>query len=67
MPAFQLAQINVARLVAPLDHPQLADFVADLADRSEGCVWRLQSENRDATERAFWLSQLFAAPTAVLA
>ncbi|GAA4843526.1 DUF3291 domain-containing protein [Kitasatospora terrestris] len=46
-PAHQLAQINIARMLAPLDSPQLADFVAALeplnaaADRAEGFVWRL--------------------------
>lgn len=45
-----LAQINVARFRAPLDDPQLADFVAQLdsinalAERSDGFVWRLTSE-----------------------
>jgi hypothetical protein len=28
--AFQLAQINIGRLVAPIDDPRLADFVAQL-------------------------------------
>lgn len=27
---YELAQVNIARLVAPLDDPQLADFVAPL-------------------------------------
>ncbi len=56
----QLVQANVARLLAPLDSPQLADFVAalepinELADRSPGFVWRLQTEDGDATSiRAF--------------
>jgi hypothetical protein len=50
-----LAQVNVARLRAPLDSPQLADFVAALepinalGDRSRGFVWRLQTEDGDAT------------------
>ena len=55
-----LAQANVARLLAPLDSPQLADFVAalepinELADRSPGFVWRLQTDDGDATSiRAF--------------
>jgi hypothetical protein len=47
---FHLAQINIARLVAPLDHPMMADFVAQLdpvnaaADTTHGFVWRLKSE-----------------------
>ena len=50
-----LAQLNVARLRAPIDSPILADFVAaldpvnELADSSPGFVWRLQTESGDAT------------------
>jgi hypothetical protein len=58
--SFHLAQCNIARLRAPLDSPMLADFVAalepinGLADRSPGFVWRLQTEEGDATSiRAF--------------
>src|SRR3954468_18819057 len=55
MSAFHLAQMNTARLRAPLDHPSTAEFVAglalmnDLADRSPGFVWRLIGENGDGT------------------
>jgi len=51
----RLAQINVARLLAPLDAPETADFVAALgpvnarADMAPGFVWRLQTEAGDAT------------------
>ena len=51
----ELAQMNVARLRAPLDSPQLADFVGALdrinalADGSPGFVWRLQDESGNAT------------------
>ena len=54
-----LAQVNIARLVAPLDSPQLAGFVANLqpinaiADASPGFVWRLQTEKGDATSLRF--------------
>jgi hypothetical protein len=58
--AWNVAQVNIARLLAPLDSPRLSDFVAmlepinALADRSPGFVWRLQTESGDATEiRAF--------------
>lgn len=50
-----LAQLNIARLRAPIDSPRLADFVAllpeinGLAERSPGYVWRLQDESGDAT------------------
>jgi heme-degrading monooxygenase HmoA len=55
-----LAQVNLATLRAPLDTPELAGFVAQLeplnalADGSPGFVWRLQTEDGDATAiRAF--------------
>ena len=51
-----LAQLNLARLVASLDDPRLADFVAGLpkinavADTAPGFVWRLvDDEGGDAT------------------
>jgi len=52
---YHLAQINVARMLAPLDDPIMADFVAQLdainavADQSQGFVWRLQTEEGNAT------------------
>lgn len=53
--AWQLAQVNVALLKAPLDSPELADFVAWLdpinaiADGAPGFAWRLQGDSGDAT------------------
>jgi hypothetical protein len=55
MSDFELAQLNIAYLKAPLDSPLLADFVANLdrinrlADAAEGFRWRLQSDAGDAT------------------
>lgn len=55
MAKFELAQMNVARLRAPLDSPQLADFVGALdrvnaiADAAPGFVWRLQDDSGNAT------------------
>jgi Domain of unknown function (DUF3291) len=52
---YVLAQVNIARLRAPLDSPQLTDFVAALdpvnaaADAAPGFVWRLQTEDGNAT------------------
>jgi hypothetical protein len=52
---YQLAQVNIARLLAPLDDPQLAGFVANLApvnavaESADGFVWRLKDEHGDAT------------------
>ena len=50
-----LAQVNLATLRFPLDGPELAGFVAQLepinalADGTPGFVWRLQTEDGDAT------------------
>lgn len=55
MPRYQLAQLNIANLLAPLDSPQLVDFVDNLdrinalAEASPGFCWRLQTEDGDAT------------------
>ena len=52
---YHLAQYNLARLLAPLDHPQVADFVAnlhrinELGDRTPGFVWRLQTDDGTST------------------
>ncbi|HEX8879569.1 MAG TPA: DUF3291 domain-containing protein [Candidatus Acidoferrum sp.] len=56
---YHLAQINIARLVAPLDDPKIAGFVAELepinalADKAPGFLWRLQSELGNATDIAY--------------
>ncbi|PRZ04478.1 uncharacterized protein DUF3291 [Isoptericola sp. CG 20/1183] len=56
MASFELAQVNVARLLAPLDSAELADFVDllapvnQLAETSPGYLWRLQSDGGDATD-----------------
>jgi len=57
---YELAQVNVSRLLAPLDSPQLADFMAALdevnaaGDQASGFRWRLQTEDGNATAvRAF--------------
>lgn len=55
-----LAQLNIARLLEPLESPRLADFVAALdevnavADSAPGFVWRLQSESGNATDIRPW-------------
>lgn len=55
MSEYHIAQINIARMLAPLTDPIMAEFVAKLApinalaDQSPGFVWRLQSESGDAT------------------
>jgi hypothetical protein len=53
--AQQLAQINIARMLAPLDDPLMAGFVAQLdsinaiADSSPGFIWRFQTPEGNAT------------------
>jgi hypothetical protein len=50
-----LAQVNIARMLASLDSPVMAGFVAKidefnlLADRSPGFVWRFQDDSGNAT------------------
>lgn len=50
-----LAQLNIARMRAPLDDPIMSGFVDQLdhinsvAEQSPGFVWRLQTETGDAT------------------
>ena len=56
MTRYHLAQINIAELKAPLDSPELKDFVDNLdrinalGESSEGFVWRLKDEGNNATE-----------------
>src|SRR5258708_33188057 len=50
-----LAQINIGRIVAPVDDPKIAGFMAQLdevnalAEAALGFVWRLQSSSGNAT------------------
>src|SRR5437667_11835962 len=50
------AQLNVGRILAPTDSPQLAEFMARLdeinalADATPGFVWRLQTASGNATD-----------------
>jgi len=52
---WHLAQLNIGRMLAPIDHPLVAEFVDLLepvnaiADDAPGFVWRLQTEAGDAT------------------
>jgi len=54
--SWELAQLNIASLIAPIDSPAIAGFVAELdrinslADQSPGFVWRLQLEEGNATD-----------------
>ena len=55
MNLYQLAQLNIAKMKYDLDSPELTEFVENLdvinalAEISPGFVWRLQTEDGDAT------------------
>jgi heme-degrading monooxygenase HmoA len=55
VPTYHLAQLNIGRIRGPMDSPIMADFVARLdavnalADAAPGFVWRLQTEDGNAT------------------
>lgn len=55
MSNFELAQLNIAKMREPLEAPGMADFVANLerinalAEDSPGFVWRLMTDDGDAT------------------
>ncbi len=50
-----LSQVNISRMIAPLSSPIMAEFVAQLnsinklADESPGFIWRLKTEEGNAT------------------
>ncbi len=52
---YHLAQVNIARMLAPLSDPLMAGFVAKLdevnalADASPGFIWRFQTSTGNAT------------------
>lgn len=52
---FNIAQMNVAKAIAGLDTPVMAEFVRNLepinalAEQAPGFVWRLKDETGDAT------------------
>ncbi len=56
MATFHLAQVNIAKAKAPLDSPVMKgftdqlDYINNLADNSPGFVWRLQTDEGDATD-----------------
>ena len=59
--AYQLAQMNIARFLLPMDHPDMSGFVEMLdpmnhqADAAPGFVWRLTDEgSNNATSIAFY-------------
>lgn len=56
MATYELAQLNIAIMIEPLESPRMADFVANLdrinalAEAAEGFVWRLQTDDGNATD-----------------
>lgn len=55
MSAYELAQLNIGIIKGPMDSPLMADFAANLdrinalAEATPGFVWRLQTEEGNAT------------------
>lgn len=55
MSEYHLAQVNIARMLAPIDSPAMADFVNNLdrinniAEKNPGFVWRLTGDENNAT------------------
>jgi Domain of unknown function (DUF3291) len=55
MSNYELAQLNIGQIKGPMDSPIMADFAASLdrinalAEQTPGFVWRLQTEEGDAT------------------
>lgn len=53
--SWHLAQVNIGRLRAPVDDPMIAEFknaldrINALADETPGFIWRLQTEEGNAT------------------
>ena len=55
MSTHELAQLNIGIIKGPMDSPVMADFAANLerinavAEHTPGFIWRLQTEDGDAT------------------
>jgi len=64
MSKHQLAQVNIAKARYPLMSPEMSGFVDNLeninalADQAPGFVWRLQTEEGDATDIDFFGSDV---------
>jgi hypothetical protein len=54
-PHYHLAEINIGRMLGPIDGPVMADFAArldeinTLSEASPGFIWRLKGEENNAT------------------
>ena len=66
MSRFHLAQVNIGRLRAPIENPIMEGFrtqldpINALADRAPGFVWRLQTEDGNATAIRPYQDELMA-------
>jgi hypothetical protein len=66
MPSFHLAQVNIGRFRAPLKDPIMDGFrtqldpINALADASAGFVWRLQTDEGNATAIRPYADELMA-------
>ena len=55
MSAYELAQLNIGTIKAPMDSPVMAGFASNLdrintlAEATPGFIWRLQTDEGDAT------------------
>ncbi|MFV9551155.1 DUF3291 domain-containing protein [Algibacter sp. PT7-4] len=56
---YNLAQVNIAKPLAPMDNPIMQDFVNNLdkinaiADAAEGFIWRLKDEDKNEATSVF--------------
>ena len=59
MNTYHLAQVNIAKRLAPFDDPIMQDFVNNIdkmnaiADAAKGFIWRLQDEDKDEAISVF--------------
>ena len=60
MSAYQLAQLNIGKMIYNTEAVEMADFMNNLekfnalAEESPGFVWRLQTDDGDATGIKFF-------------
>ena len=57
--SLNLAQLNLAQMTMPADHPDMSDFIGNLdrinaiADKSPGFIWRYTEEDYSASQAVF--------------
>lgn len=56
---YHLAQVNIAKRLAPMDDPIMQDFINNvehinaIADKAEGFIWRMQDEDKELAVEIF--------------